>query len=162
MTEALCGMGRWKVEKLEDSAVSLLSYFMKYLAFLGTSRWSRFAIQELTPHIRQNRPGLVRLEAFGFDLTYHSPLAVLDLATTCPGIKVFLENDPRFVIFDNSFGSLLPSQRTRFYQIAQEIAEEMEAVYKIKVQEGPLTLTFPREFYCEDYTTSQVRIFDFS
>lgn len=150
MKQELCLIADWDRKELKHTALKVVSFFGVRLQELGTDGWIDYAMNKLPRSIEGWGEGPAALRTPGFDLVFYGPNFLLfDKPDEDDGFSFILEDEPRFVVYDRSYGRLLPSQRSEFYRGLAEIFDESAYVYKLNPV-SDLELVFPREEYSKN------------
>lgn len=88
----------------------------------------------------------VEFPAVGYSLiflgTHQLPVPYME-----DGDVVFRQPEPRFEFIDNTYLKMSPKYRNTLYKLSEQIAEEVQDVYSVKVRKFPLSLVFPQGEY---------------
>ncbi len=138
-------IARYKIPDIEYASVQLVTLFAKHSGIAGTNYWMG-SLLKLHDNFRQEKYDSWMLPARGLELTFSgfkNPVPTIE-----DDMVVFKSRDPRFTL-ETVHQKLRPRERTEVEKVTEEIAMEMNEVYKLQVDNYPTTLIFPRDLYAE-------------
>ncbi|MEW6737422.1 MAG: hypothetical protein AB1489_39440 [Acidobacteriota bacterium] len=142
-------------QEILNTTIHLLRNFAVYSGISGTSEWLR-ALVNLREIIENTLP-------FNYELQSCEGLSLVFLGFKMPipvardGELIYKAREPRFV-FEEDTDLLNAGRRGEIEKVNRQIADEMSQSYALSVQEDPLTLIFPNEYYAKSVTVFSAEI----
>lgn len=144
--EARVELVNYHTDHIVEATVALIRNFAVYSGIYGTGQWGR-AIVHLLRIIENQKSQQFSLNAEGIKVSFSgfpNPRPLIQ-----EGELVYESKEPRFTIEDR-WDDILPRQRTRIDRATSEIAEEMKAVFRMRVEYPPHTLIFPKKEFARE------------
>jgi len=138
----------WDIPGVVYTGTRLVGFCRKYLKYVGSDGFVTYLSQEFLPHAVTRKIGSAWYSGQGLDLEFRWPSP--DEAPEIDELGFRLEPEPRFIFHDRSYGVFPPSLRSEMFDTIEDIARELEDVYKMvpsKDSERLLELIYPREEY---------------
>ena len=148
MPEILAEYVNWNREDIRHTALQIVSFYTHDLRQLGTSRWVDFASRVIPVVMGEAPPNEVRLKGDAFELIFCPPKPTLSPHIQNVGV-IWQEAEPRLVFHDSTFMNLAAGYRNLIYELNGAISEEVVDVYRMRVEEDPLSFIFPKDEYGE-------------
>ncbi len=151
----MCGMGartvelevvQYRTDEIIHASGRFIHNFVTYSGIEGTGMWGDVFMT--IADIIQNQSDLqCTWRAQGLEITFTG------FQPPIPTIRdervVFSAREPRFIVEKTHNSDLLPSKRTHISRVTSAIAREMQDVYRLRGEDNPSTLIFPKQEYAK-------------
>jgi hypothetical protein len=138
----------YRIDDIEHASRVFVKTLAQYWMVLDTDQWIAY-LMTLVQRIRQQHPRTAALHVEGLEITFSGfprPIPVIE-----DGEVIYRSREPRFTL-QSTAEYIAPSRRTYLERLTTAIAEEMQAVYRLSVDQPPLTLIFPKHEYARQVT----------
>lgn len=134
---------QFKAKDIGYVTTRLINDFAQYSGVVGTKQWPKLWYQAMTL-IRDQIPFNCIWEAGGVDINlsfFLEPrLRVID------GKLIYSTPEPRISFIERP-ETVRPAVRTHISRVTGQIAQEMQDVYRLRIERDPLVLVFPKQEY---------------
>ena len=146
----------YKTHAIGHATGRLIHDFAQYSGIVGTKHWPGMRFQLLSL-IRDHIPYRVTWRAEGIEIEF---TGFLDPRPTIREGKLVYESpEPRCAFFEQP-GEVSPPVRTHIDRVTSAIAQEMETVYRLRIDRNPLALRFPKTLYSDKIERFKIPILD--
>ncbi len=138
----------YRIDDIEHASRVFVKTLAQYWAVFNTDQWVSY-LMTLAQRIRQQQPRAATLRLEGLEIVFSGfprPIPVIE-----NGEVIYRAREPRFTL-QHTTEYLLPSRRTYLERLTTALAEEMQVVYHLYVDQPPLTLIFPKHEYARQVT----------
>lgn len=147
--EVLLEVVEWNREDILYTTYRALEFYAKNLPFLNTDVWA-WALQRIKYAADGHTFEPLDLRARGIRFEFAGPNPVSQRPLIRDGQVIWEEHDPYILVADETFMEVLPTERTRFYDVHQAIGMELAGVYQLSYNSDSQKYTFPKSYYAND------------